>query len=137
MRIGRAVSFLAVALVVFANSPVNAAMLSDVSGQALVNRGSGYQLAANGMVLNPGDVVVVNPGGTAQISYPDGCTVPVQVGAIVTVTEISPCAITTGAVQPEPSTGLSGTTLLLGAVVLGGVGVAVALSTGKDKPASP
>jgi len=112
-------------------------MLSDVSGQALVNRGSGYQLAANGMVLNPGDVVVVNPGGTAQISYPDGCTIPVQVGAIVTVTEISPCAMTTGAVQSEPSTGLSGTTLLLGAVVLGGVGIAVALSTGKDKPASP
>jgi len=89
------------------------------------------------MLLNPGDTVVVNPGGSAQISYPDNCTIPVQVGAVVTVSETSPCAITTGSVETAPTTGLNGTTLVVGAVVVGGVGLAVVLGRGKDKPASP
>jgi hypothetical protein len=111
-----------------------------VNGQALVNRGSGYGLAANGMELNPGDMVVVNSGGAALISYPDGCTVPVQVGAIVTVSDISPCAtMTTGAVETGPATGLNGTLLVTGAVVVaaGGVALALALKSSNDKPASP
>lgn len=139
MRIARrAIALLAATLVVFANTSAYAAILTDISGQALVNRGGsgGYQLAVSGMVLNPGDVVVVNPGGAAQISYSDGCTVPVQAGAVVTVTEISPCANTAAAAPPEPTgTGLSTTTLVLGAAVLGGAGLAVALIMAK--PASP
>jgi hypothetical protein len=118
MRVARrAIALLAGTLVVFANTSAYAAILTDISGQALVNRGGsgGYQLAVSGMVLNPGDVVVVNPGGAAQISYSDGCTVPVQAGAVVTVTEISPCANTAAAAPPEPTgTGLSTTTLVLG-----------------------
>ena len=139
MRVMRAVLSFAAALLLLANTSTYAATLLGVNGQALVNRGSGYGLAANGMELNPGDMVVVNSGGAALISYPDGCTVPVQVGAVVTITDISPCAtMTTGAVE-GPATGLNGTLLVTGAVVVaaGGVGLALALKSSKDKPASP
>jgi hypothetical protein len=88
--------------------------------------------------LNPGDVVVVNPGGSAQLSYADGCNVQVQVGAVVTVGEQSPCATqTTGPQGPgfSPPGGLG--IFLLSAGVAGGA-VAHLLSTNdKDKPASP
>ncbi len=41
--------------------------------------------------LAPGDTVAVQEGGSAQIVYPDGCVVPVEVGAVVAVGEASPC----------------------------------------------
>jgi hypothetical protein len=34
---------------------------------------------------------MVQAGGSAQIVYPDGCVVPVEVGAVVAVGEASPC----------------------------------------------
>ena len=44
----------------------------------------------------------------------------------------------TGAVETAPATGLNGTLLLAGgALIVGGVGLAVALNSGNDKPASP
>ena len=49
MRVMRAVLSFAAGLLLFANTSAYAATLLGVNGQALVNRGSGYGLAANGM----------------------------------------------------------------------------------------
>jgi hypothetical protein len=51
----------------------------------------GYETVRGATNLNPGDTVMVQAGGSAQIVYPDGCVVPVEVGAVVAVGEASPC----------------------------------------------
>jgi hypothetical protein len=128
----------AIALVLFKTVVANAAMLDGVQGQVLVNKGNGFGLAANGMIVNPGDQVVVNPGGTAQVVYEGGCSVPVGVGQIVTVSASAPC-LTTGANPPPP--GFQMTPLMIGAVVAGGIGITAIIinknKDDKDKPASP
>ena len=71
---------------------------------------------------------VVGPGGSAQVVYADGCAVPVQPGSVVAVTPESPC-LATGAIDPSP--GISGTTLAIGAVAVGGGTAALLLLSRK------
>jgi hypothetical protein len=72
-------------------SGVEAATLGAIQGNVLVNRGGGYETVRGAMNLKPGDTVMAQAGGSAQIVYPDGCVVPVEVGAVVAVGEASPC----------------------------------------------
>ncbi len=128
---------------------VQAATLSGVQGSVMVNPGDGYYLTTGPTTLKPGDLVMLNPGGAAQLLFADGCHVPLQVGAVFTVGANSPCAAQFGQGQqpsetPSQATGGFDTgTLLIGvAVVAGGVGLAVALSGGgssggSSTPASP
>ena len=114
-------------------TPSFAATVSVVQGQVLVNRGQGYEQVVGTTSANPGDTIVVNPGGSAQVVYPDGCTVPVVPGSVVSVASQSPCLVT-GATE---TTGVNATTLAIGAaVVAGGVGAVILLNQ-KDKSASP
>jgi hypothetical protein len=135
-----------------------AATVVPEQGIVLVNHGSGYVNATGPTNVNPGDIIVVNPGGSAQLSYPDGCTVPVAIGAVVTVGAQSPCTTQgsmtltqatggpqdgtppgdgegpPGDVTPD-GTGLAET---ITAVTVSGAVVGVLLTTQpKDKPASP
>ncbi len=124
------------ALVSFA-STVQAATLVAVSGQVLVNRGKGFELAQPGIDLKPGDIVVANPGATAQIMYPEGCLMPVTPGVIANVAAKAPCApITTGANPPAPPpSGFNvGTGLLIGGAV---VGAGAAIYSMQKKNSSP
>ncbi len=73
------------------SSVVEAATLGAIQGNVLVNRGTGYETVRGATNLRPGDTVMVQAGGSAQIVYPDGCVVPVEVGAVVAVGEASPC----------------------------------------------
>jgi hypothetical protein len=73
------------------SSGVQAATLGAIQGNVLVNRGGGYKTVKGATNLTPGDIVMAQAGGSAQIVYPDGCVVPVEVGAVVTVGEASPC----------------------------------------------
>jgi hypothetical protein len=59
--------------------------------QGKVSITAGYETVRGATNLNPGDTVMVQAGGSAQIVYPDGCVVPVEVGAVVAVGEASPC----------------------------------------------
>ena len=112
-------------------APALAATLVS-TGKVLVNRGSGYQTIYGSTELKPSDLVVVDPGGAAQITYPDGCSVAVEVGALVTVGAQSPCAAASGA------GGFGGAGIfILNAGVAAGVVGAVLLNQNKDKPASP
>lgn len=114
-------------------APAFAATVTAVQGQVLVNRGQGYQLIQGATEVNPGDTVVVNPGGIAQIVYPDGCSMQFQPGSVVAIGPQSPCE----AQQQSGQAGVNGTTLAIGAVVVGGGVAAIILLSQNDKPASP
>jgi hypothetical protein len=134
-----------------------AATVRATGGQVLINRGEGYKMVAGQVQGGPGDTIVANPGGSAQIVYPDGCVVDVMPGSVAVISAQSPCSasnttvtsgsVTTSATTPETppdagggggGSGISGTALALGAVAVGGgVGAAMLLGGGKDKSASP
>ena len=131
-----------------------AATVRATGGQVLINRGEGYKMVAGTIQGGPGDTIVANPGGSAQIVYPDGCVVEVLPGSVAVINAQSPCSasnttVTTGSVTPSSTTaeplstdgggggsGISGTALALGAVAVGG-GVGAAMLLGKDKSSSP
>ena len=108
-------------------------MVNATQGQVLVNQGSGYQQIVGSSDVGAGATVVVNPGGSAQILYSDGCSVSVQPGSVYTIQSQSPCLAADGG---QASSGISGTTLAVGAVVIGG-GAAALVLLNKDKSASP
>ena len=131
-----------------------AATVRATGGQVLINRGEGYKMVAGTVPGGPGDTIVANPGGSAQIVYPDGCVIEVLPGSVAVINAQSPCSsanntVTTGSTTTTAATepagpsdgggggsGISGTALALGAVAVGG-GVGAALFLGKDKSSSP
>lgn len=128
---GLQVAALLIACLVSSALSADAATLIGPQGQVLVNSGDGYKPAIDNMELKPGDSVIANPGASAQIVYADGTIVPVQPGSVVTIAENGAlgAGLTTG--------GLEGSTLVVGGLAIaGGVGLAIGLSGGSDKPAS-
>ena len=119
---------------------VQAATLTGVKGSVMVNPGSGFYAAVDPTNLKPGDVVMVKPGGTAQLTYPDGCVVPLETGAVFTVGETSPCAGQAG--QGQGAAWFDTGTLVIGTVIVAGLGAiflgAVSGSSSDGgRPASP
>jgi hypothetical protein len=139
----RFISFGLAALTLSASGTAHAAVLDGVRGRVLINRGGGYRLAKGPMELKPGDSVIVNSGSSAVVSYDDGCSVAVEAGAVVAIAAgPSPCATQAnlGPASAPAAGGLDGTTLGVGALVVGGVIGAASLISGggtRDKPASP
>jgi len=115
-------------------------------GQVLLNTGQGYRLVQGSTNVNPGDMIVVNPGGVARITYDDGCVTEVRPPAVTAVSAQSPCqqqqkqGAAQGDPQGEPQGGIGGistTHVVLGTVLVGGGVAAWLLLSGKHKPASP
>jgi hypothetical protein len=113
---------------ILATSAASAATLSDVNGRALVSKGTGYMSAGKGLVLTPGDRLVVEGNGTATVTYNDGCVHAVTAGTVFIVAKASPC--TTSYVDAQKFRNRMGqsTTLIPplpaiapGAIVVGGV----------------
>jgi hypothetical protein len=127
----------ALMLSLLAGSAVSAATLEGIQGEVMINTGAGYRFVSGVVELKPGDMVIANAGGTAQLMYGDGCTVPVQAGGFVTVSADSPCLTTQANGDGAPA--INPTTFTIGAVVVGaGVGAAFLLKgNSSDKPASP
>jgi len=121
-----------------AAASLKAATLEGIQGQVLVDRGSGFDMVAGPTTLKPGDTVIVNPGGLAQIVYDSECKVTVQPGAVIAVRNKSPCSKQVAEADVgEGGGGFATTTLLVGGAAVGlGAGAAVLLTQG-DKPASP
>ncbi|RTL64767.1 MAG: hypothetical protein EKK41_21070 [Hyphomicrobiales bacterium] len=127
-----------------ATPPPGPPSLVAISGQVLVNRGNGFELAQPGLVLKPGDLVVANPGATAQVMYPQGCLVPVVPGQVVSVVEKPKCPPLTTGVLPAAAAaaaaaggagaaGISTAALVGGgAAAAGGGAAAYALSKSKS-----
>jgi len=123
-----------------AAASLKAATLEGIQGEVLVDRGGGFDVAPGPTTLKPGDTVIANPGGVAQIVYDSECKVPVQPGSVIAVRKESPCSQKKVAeVEGGGGGGLSTTTVLVGGAVVGlGAGAAVLLTQGgNDKPASP
>jgi hypothetical protein len=68
-----------------------AVSLSRVSGDVLVNQGHGFRPATAGMVLHPGDRVLVTPNGGAGLNWSGGCGVKLGGGSLATISGATPC----------------------------------------------
>ena len=110
-------------------SPAMAATLQVTQGSVSINRGQGFEPATGTTTVNPGDTVVVQPGGNAQIVYPDGSVATLQPGSVVTVAE--------GAGAGATGAAGFGTTELVIAGVVVAVGVTVAVVIANNQGSSP
>lgn len=110
--------------------PALAATVHVKSGEVFIDRGKGYTPVKGSTNGSAGDTVMVLAGGAGEVVYSDGCRQPVDVGAVVTISEASPCG--------AANVGYADHTLIIGGlVVAGGVAAAIALSgSDSDKPAS-
>jgi hypothetical protein len=100
-----AVAILALSSIAHAAGPSNV-RLSKASGQVLINRGHGFQPATAGMVLRPGDRVLVVGGGQASVSYSGGCGMLLPTGSMATISTLDPCrsgARAAGVITPKLS----------------------------------
>jgi len=68
-----------------------AATVEPVEGNVFVSTSQGFQPVNERINANVGDSVMVAPGATAMVAYPDGCKVAVQPGEVTTIGRVSPC----------------------------------------------
>lgn len=109
------------------------ATIEPVQGDLSLNQGQGFQRVDGRVQANVGDSVMVGPGGSANLVYPDGCQVNVQPGSVVNIAPLSPCA--SGSLAEDGSGNNLGA-LVFGLVFLAGVGGGV-YGILQAKPASP
>lgn len=103
------------AILLLASSPCLAEpqpiMVQPVQGGLYVSTGQGFQPVNSAINANVGDTIMVAPGGTAMVAYPDGCKVSVQPGEVRTIARLSPCTNPfppDGTVAQDTSAGSSG-----------------------------
>jgi hypothetical protein len=107
-----------------ANEPV--ATVTHIDGIALVSQGSDYVTATAGMSLREGDRLMAMEGGSATITYKDGCVHNLADNTIATVGSVESCA--TGALassQVGPYVAQAVPAATMGLVVAGVVGAIV------------
>jgi hypothetical protein len=118
-----------------------AATLEPGQGDLSINQGQGFQPVNSRVDTKVGDSVMVAPGGTATVTYDDGCTVTVQPGSVTTIAPLSPCA--SGSNAQTGSGGFDWGVAAMGGVavgltVLGAVAVSTSPKTAAAaNPASP
>ncbi len=76
-----------------------AATLSNQQGTVLVNQGEEFVTATEAQALKAGDRVMVMEGGSAQVTFSDGCVLPLTAGSMFVVSDGSDCAGSLAAVQ--------------------------------------
>lgn len=82
-----------------AAEPVQLAMLSNVDGKVLVNKGSGFSVARSGTALVDGDRLVSLTGARAAVVYQDGCIKQLPENSVLSLDKIAGCtqeAVKTG-----------------------------------------
>src|SRR5215467_447386 len=132
-------------LSIWASPCAFATSVTAEQGQVLLNTGQGYRLVQGSTNVNPGDMIVVNPGGMARITYDDGCVTEVRPPAVTAISSQSPCQQQKqSSPQDDPQGGSQGGTggittthVLLGTALVGGGLAAWYLLSHKGKPASP
>ena len=88
-----------VAAPAFASESESAATLTAQQGTVLVNQGDEFVTATDAQALLAGDRVMVMEGGSAEITFTDGCVLPLESGSLVDVPELSTCAGAVAKVQ--------------------------------------
>ena len=116
------------------------AVLTSVSGAALVNQGDAYVTAEAKTELSAGDRLMVMEGGNAVVTYADGCTYTLSDSEVLTIGKQSTCAGEQAAVEDTGPNfaeavggGGIGGPLVIGGTALGvGVGAFSVDSNGKS-----
>jgi hypothetical protein len=119
-------------MALLAGAVSQAAIIEPVQGELSLNQGQGFQKVNSRIEANVGDSVMVSPTGAATVSYPDGCKVDVQPGAVMTIAPLSPCASGSYAEDQHPTFDTG--TVLVGA---GLAGLTAWLIYEATHPASP
>lgn len=110
----------------------HAAVLKNVSGAVLVNKGDGFWEARGDVAVSSGDRVLVRESGSAQIDYGNGCLVAVAANQSVVVGADGCELAFTGSLKDAPTVssfneGASVVpVLIVGGIVTGSAGAAVA-----------
>jgi len=115
-----------------------AATVQPVNGEVSVNQGQGFKKLDSAFEAKVGDAVMVSPGGSAKVSYADGCAIALKPGAVMIITELSPCA--SGSYADEDDHNDHTGALVFGGVVAGVTGFVIyeiLQNTQTKKPASP
>ena len=68
------------------------ATLSSQEGTVLVNQGEEFTTANANQALKAGDRVMLMEGASAEITFADGCALPLLAGSLVDIPAVSPCA---------------------------------------------
>jgi len=123
----------------FVGTACLAATVEPVQGKLSVNQGQGFEQINGRIDANVGDTVMVSPNGSAIVSYPDGCKVNVQPGAVTTIAPMSPCASGSYA-SDDRDNGAAAYIIGAGAAAAVGIGIYEATQTkaaASPAPASP
>ncbi len=110
------------------------------AGELFISNGNGYERVPGTAQGRVGDSVMAGEFGVGQITYANGCVVTVRPGSVVTIEARSSCkAADDWSTNVGPaSEGLSTHHILLGAAVVGGIGVGIYfLTKSDDNPMSP
>lgn len=97
------------------------ATVEPLQGDLSINQGQGFQRVDSRVQANVGDSLMVAPGGSASLVYPDGCQVTIQPGSVVSIAPLSPCA--SGSLAQD--SGSNAGALIFGAAFVAALGVGV------------
>jgi hypothetical protein len=67
------------------------ATMGRTAGDVKINQGIEFVQAEPGQAVNAGDRILVMEGGSASITYSDGCVLQISGGSLVTVPATSTC----------------------------------------------
>jgi len=121
-----------------AGSAASAATIERVNGDVSVNQGQGFKRLDSAFEAKVGDAVMVSPGGSAKVSYADGCAIELKPGAVMVIAALSPCA--SGSYAQEDDHNDHTGAVVFGTVVAGVTGFVIyeiLQNTKTNKPASP
>jgi hypothetical protein len=125
------------ALMVSTSFAANVAVVGDVSGKVLVNKGEGFLPVSGTLELNAGDRVMVGQDSFATLTYAN-CAVSLSSPSVVAVTEKPNCDVVTPTADFAPAA--FPLPIILGAVVVGTVVTYIATdrfgTKKKNKPCS-
>lgn len=79
-------------------APVSATITGQ-EGTVLVNQGEQFVTASDAQALIAGNRVMVMEGGSAEITFADGCVLPLASGSLLEVPAVSTCASKVASVQ--------------------------------------
>lgn len=119
--------------------PCRAATIQPIKGDLAINQGQGFHKIDTATEVKVGDTVMVSPGGSAVVFYPDGCKVRLRPGAVMVIRARSPCASGSHAQESDANSHVANN-IVLGAAVLGLTGVVIyeiSQSSKTTPPASP
>ncbi len=138
----RRVGLVGLCCVLLANSSSWAATVEPGPGPGVtsINQGRGFQLIFSTVQGNTGDSVMVGPGGSATITYKDGCKQEVKPGAVVTIQEDpSPCAAGAFAQSPDPGfwVAAGGAAIGAGFAICAAIQDCLSSNNTNNKPLSP